>query len=144
MDLRLEQLGSQRAGLSRELQDRVNRTPWTENRLHYVVLKDLDQVAIILFDLVDVSDSAPGKTLVLYELWVAQDYRRQGIGSTLLKCADWIASSRGYTQILVRPEALSADMSTEELTKWYRERGFKECGDQPDVLCKEVNGTVSE
>ena len=130
MNLSLEELHEERQYLSPELRARADRTTWTENRLQYVVYQDGDQVAFLSFDL------PFEEGLVLYELFVTKEHRRRGIGSALIQEAERIASSRGYSQLVVRPEPLFKDMSMEQLIRWYEERGFTPCLNQLGVLRK--------
>jgi len=133
MDLRLEEMRDERPGLSAELQSRAFRTPWTDKRVQYVVYKGGNQVAILFFDLC-VCDG-----LVLYELFVAKEYRRRGIGTALIREAEVVASSRGYSQLVLRPRPLEDGLSCEQLVRWYRARGFTPSVDRPDLLRKEVH-----
>ena len=64
--------------------------------------------------------------LVLYELYVAPEFRRQGVGSTTLQIVEQIASEEGFLAIRVRPHPMEQTMSPQDLKAWYRSRGYVE------------------
>jgi GNAT superfamily N-acetyltransferase len=132
MTLHLEELYKERPYLSPELRARADETPWTQNRLQYVVYRNDDQVAFLSFDLLF------EEGFVLYELFVAEEHRRQGIGSALIREAEKIGSSRCYSQLVIRPEPLAKDISKEQLVRWYLAQGFTPFIDQPGLFRKEL------
>jgi len=56
-------------------------------------------------------------------IWVAPEYRRQGIGRALLDHAEGFLRARGHNALY------SSSVATEpEPQEWHRHMGFRECG----------------
>jgi ribosomal protein S18 acetylase RimI-like enzyme len=119
---------------SAELRARAREFPGREIDLRYLVRKAGDEVAFLWYDVFPTE-----VYLVLYELFVARAFRRQGIGSELIQHAEALAIERGYKQILVRPEPLSDEMTREQLIAWYERLGFTKMAGERGIYVKNVS-----
>lgn len=118
--LELKKLTSDLLPQREDLRQRALNNPQTEARLRYVVFRDVVEVAYLSFDLLPNADF-----LVLYELFVAKPFRRQGLGTEILRQAEAIAREHGRSRILIRPKPLALDISREQLQLFYQERGYQ-------------------
>ena len=101
--------------------------PWLEDRPRYIVRRGDEEVAFLAFDL-----CCPD--ILMYEIFIRQGYRGQGIGSLLIKEAADVGREYGCTRLLVRPEELLSEYPVNKLTDWYQKRGFAEVSDNPGLL----------
>ena len=74
--------------------------------------------------------------LFLYELWVLRSQRRDGIGTAALVQIEALASELRYSEILVRPSPLDAEIDADRLTRFYTSRGYTKWRHDPLVLAK--------
>lgn len=117
MQIEFEELGSQRTFALPELQARADGNPWSEARRQYRVQRNKQEVAYLSFDVFLPSE------INLYEIFVAAQYRGQGIGCACILFAIDLGKQMGKERLSVRPEPLS-EQSKEDLIEWYLRRGF--------------------
>jgi GNAT superfamily N-acetyltransferase len=104
-----------------ELRERATLSSKGRHTRHYIAFECGAEVAFLSLDVI------PGaEYFVLYEIFVPQRLRRNGIGSRLLKEVSAIARRGGYTKIALRPFPLEPGASAEMLKNWYKERGYSE------------------
>jgi GNAT superfamily N-acetyltransferase len=118
---------------ARELRARAGEFPGSEINLRYVVQRESEEVAFLWCDVDPAEDY-----FVLYELFVAERFRGQGIGSELLRRTQSLAAERGYKRILVRPKPLSREIKQEDLVKWYEKNGFTPMLGEPGIYIKDL------
>jgi ribosomal protein S18 acetylase RimI-like enzyme len=61
--------------------------------------------------------------LVLYEIFVPEQFRHRGVGSRTLTEAEKLARSHGYSRVLLIARPLE-DYPKERLVAWYQKHGF--------------------
>lgn len=133
LNFRFEELGSERTFVSSELQSIAKGSPLTKHRKQYKVYRDAVEVAYVDFDF----DRPEGNNL--YLLYVAKNFRNQGIGSECLKFAVQLTKDLGRPRLLVRPAPFGrkyknrAERKTAEkkLKQWYINHGFKPMRGKP-------------
>lgn len=76
-------------------------------------------VGFVTFELMRDQFEREGQDGIVHNLYVAEEYRDEGIGSTLLECAESVLRDRGADRI--RLELLLANERADE---FYRERGY--------------------
>lgn len=134
MKLEVLELNSASEISSPELRERAAiSVPGTEVSRSYIVRMSGNEVAFLSYDLM-----RDDKNLVLYELFVASRFRRQGIGSELIRHSIRMATKLGYRQLLVRPKPLAEGIAQEELVCWYERCGFVPAPEQPGAYIKAV------
>ena len=115
-NIRFEELGKERTFALHELQVRADTNPLAEECRQYRVLLDENEAAYLSFDVwLD--------ELNLYEVFVAEVLRNQGIGTRIISFAIDLGKQMGKTRLTVRPRPLS-DQPEADLVAWYLRRGF--------------------
>lgn len=76
--------------------------------------------------------------LVLYEIFVLQKYRCQGVASRTLAEVEQFAKSLKYKKITLSPSPLENEQSKPELICWYKKRGYVESQECPSELEKYI------
>ncbi|HAX61443.1 MAG TPA: hypothetical protein DCX95_02640 [Elusimicrobia bacterium] len=104
-----------------EIIDRIKNGSRCSLTKQYVVFVDKISVANAAIDFYPVEKGY----LVLYELFVSSNNRRQGIGSKILLKIEKIAKSNKYKKIIIRPKSLNKNIPEENLKKWYEKRGYQ-------------------
>jgi len=134
MQLEFIELRTHAEIISEELRARARQFPGRAIDLRYLVLKAGKEVAFLWYN------TFPTEFyLVIYELFVEERFRHQGIGSALIQHAESLATARGYRQILVRPQPLSDKITPEQLVGWYEKRGFTKMTDDRGIYFKNVS-----
>lgn len=131
MSLELRVIDNELKVDSEELNERIKQNPKTKYNKRYVAYIDKDEVGYLSFDMLPACSS-----LVFYELFVVSKFRGQKLGAELLKMADVIANELDYASIIMRPNALSEEMNTENLIRWYKKMGYVESHQDSDLLIK--------
>lgn len=120
-ELELRDLGYDAWPTRPDLKQRATCNVPAETRLRYVVLRGKEEVAFLSFDLIPTWDF-----LVLYEMYVAKPFRRQGIGTQILDLADDIARRHGRKSVVHTVGApLDSDISHKKLVQYFLDRGFQ-------------------
>jgi len=134
MKLEVVELNSASEISSAELRERAAQSvPGLEISRSYIVRMSGNEVAFVSYDLIPDDEN-----LVLYELFVASRFLRQGIGSELIRHSVGMATKLGYRQLFVRPKPLAKGIAQEELVCWYVRRGFVPAPAQPGAYIKVV------
>jgi GNAT superfamily N-acetyltransferase len=130
--IRFEELGSQRMFALPELQARADRNPLDEKRKQYRVWFGDDEVAFLTFDIF-----LPDE-LNVYEIFVAKKYRRQGVGSEVIRFAADLGRFMCKKRLSIWARPLS-DQSQEDLIAWYVRRGLKPTEDDHERLLMDLS-----
>jgi ribosomal protein S18 acetylase RimI-like enzyme len=118
---------------SEELRNRAGRNPATDHRLRFLLLQNKQEVGYLSFDL------WPSENyIVLYELYILSEFRRKGIGTTVLNKAEKIGIDLGNSLILLKPEPLSADITKTDLINWYIKIGYSPWTENPKLFAKKI------
>jgi GNAT superfamily N-acetyltransferase len=99
----------------------------------FAVREDGSEVAFLALDLIPDTDY-----LVLYEIFVPSELRRQGIGLRLLGEVENLARSLGYEKVTLFPSPLDSGYPESKLVAWYRRHGYATRPDCPTELEKRV------
>jgi GNAT superfamily N-acetyltransferase len=91
MELELHDLTSASEINSAELRDRARCVPGNEVSLNYLVRMLEEEAALLSYDAFPDRDH-----LILYELFVAERFRRQGIASELIRRSLQLVKELGY------------------------------------------------
>jgi GNAT superfamily N-acetyltransferase len=92
------------------------------------------EVGIMIVDLYD-----PPYPLFIYYIYVASNFRRQGIGSKLLSFAERMASKRGNPSVALQPNEIEKDYSIQTLRSWYIRRGYSDRESDPKRMAKIIS-----
>ena len=120
------ELGKERTFSLSELQSRADANPLAPGRKQYRVQVDQRDAAYLSFDIWD-------DQLNLYEIFVAESFRGQGVGSECIRFAVDLARGLGKPRVTVRPTPLSGQ-NKDDLIAWYARRGFVTAKDVPELL----------
>jgi GNAT superfamily N-acetyltransferase len=107
--------------------------PGNEVRLSYLVRMLGEEVAFLSYDAFPDSDR-----LILYEMFVAERFRGQGIGSELICRSLQLATELGYRRLFVIPKPLAEGITQQKLVRWYEERGFVPDPEQHGAYIMEI------
>ncbi|HLB05533.1 MAG TPA: hypothetical protein VJL62_02325, partial [Thermodesulfobacteriota bacterium] len=138
-----------------ELKKRVQESRKSRLTKHYKALSQSREVAFVSLDYWSylsllaarpVSDfafkslwSEPFQ-MFLYEIFVPQFARRQGIATAVLSEVERISTCEGLSAVRLRPSSLDSGITTEVLTAWYMRRGYVHDSDSLGVLVKTIGG----
>jgi len=93
---------------------------------HFVVYDDGHEVAFLSVDLrTDIN------LLVIYEIFVPQELRGRGIGTSVLLAAEKLGRDHGFPMATLIPKALGyapgdeRDRETVRLVAWYERHGYR-------------------
>lgn len=113
------------------IRERVEASSKSLRTKQYAVLENGLEVAFLSLDI------RPNvEYLVLYELFVPKEYRRQGIASQVLKDVEGVAKSLEYKKVTLNPSPLEKEHTKAELISWYKKRGYIERQECPSELEK--------
>ncbi len=113
------------------LKSRAENNPLRPSRRQYIIWLENKEIAYLSFDLFPEQHF-----LVIYEIFVANDYRNQGFGTQILADAEQLIQKWGYNKIKLVPKSLEPKTSGKKLAKWYKEKGFIEDPTNSQVLEK--------
>ena len=118
-----------------ELQRRARESTKSVKTIWYRAISDDREVAFVALDRWKELDH-----VVLYELFVPQRLRGQGFGTAVLREVECAARLEGFSNVRVCPRPLTSDINLEDLTKWYRQRGYQADPTVPSEMVKCVLG----
>jgi len=118
-----------------ELKKRIEESSHSRKTIHYRVTVDGKEVAFIALD----RWPELGQ-MVVYELWVPQRMRRQGIATTVLSETERITACEGLSVVRVHPATLDGSVTEETLFGWYSRLGYSRDSNIPSELFKIVGG----
>jgi len=102
-----------------ELRTRALISPKAKWTRHYVAYDDGREVAFVSLDI-----NARVDYLVLYEMFVPERLRTQGIGSRVLLEIERTARNLAYHKVTLLPQPIDPAISRDVLIGWYRKRGY--------------------
>jgi hypothetical protein len=102
------------------LRKRAQESSKSIKTIHYRCIADGQEVAFVSLD----RWPELGE-MVLYEIFVPRELRRQGIGSAALSEVENTAINEGMFLIRLRPRPLDGGISEADLAKWYSQRGYE-------------------
>jgi GNAT superfamily N-acetyltransferase len=120
--IRFEELREERPFTSAELQARAKANPWKKGRKQYRVWLGESEAAYLSFD-VFWDDQVN-----LYEIFVAAEFRKQGVGARCIRFAIDLAKELQKPRVTVRPGYIGGQ-SKDELRQWYIRKGFNPAKD---------------
>lgn len=85
-----------------------------------VLVGENEEVAFVVID----RWREPHNALVVYELFVTPRFRRQGIGSAILKKIERLADEEAFAKVSLFPAPLEPGTTRSDLTEWYIRRGY--------------------
>ena len=135
MNITLTQAKSPDDFESLELQKRTKESSRSRKTIHYKVSFEGREVAFLALD----RWPELGQ-MVVYELWVPQSMRRQGIAAAVLKETERITACEGLSIVRVHPVPLDHGITEEVLLKWYDQQGYLRDSNIPSELFKIVGG----
>jgi GNAT superfamily N-acetyltransferase len=122
-----EGLGKERTFALRELQTRADANPLADGRKQFRVWLGNREAAYLSFD------TGWEDQLNLYEVFVAEAMRGQGVGTEIISFAIDLCREMGKPRLTVRPTPLSKQ-SMADLVAWYMRRGFKSAPEGSQLL----------
>ena len=75
--------------------------------------------------------------LNLYECFVAREYRRQGVGTEIIRFAADLGRQMGKKQLSIRARPL-AEQSQADLIAWYTHQGLTPSTHDPEFLLMDL------
>lgn len=96
---------------------------WKTNGLTRLTLVTTDGIGKVQIDLCHRDDSRFGRTAFIWDLYVQEKYRRQGIAKLLMNHAIKRAKNFGFTSATLEWELGN---TPREIAWWYASLGFKE------------------
>ncbi len=117
------------------LKDRLDLSPSTPQTHHYRALASGWEVGFVVLDL------PPHQAeMVLYELFLIPNKRRQGFGTATLRAVEDFAWSSRRPNVFVLPRRIdSTSMSDSDLVQWYQARGYRQVSVGDPVLQKVID-----
>jgi GNAT superfamily N-acetyltransferase len=125
--VQFKELGKERTFSRPDLQVQADANPLAPGRKQYRVQVDQQEAAYLSFDMFW------GDQLNLYEIFVAESFRGQGVGSECIRFAVDLARELGKPRVTVRPTPLSGQ-SKDDLIACYVRSGFVPAKDAPELL----------
>lgn len=118
-----------------ELKKRAEESPRSRKTIHYKVSIEGREVGFLALD----RWPELGQ-MVVYEIFVPQSVRNQGIATAVLKETERITACEGLSIVRVRPFALDHGITEEALFNWYEQQGYTRDSNVPSELFKVVGG----
>jgi hypothetical protein len=118
---------------NRELQTRLESAPRSSVTQTMRIVDGSTELAFVVLDLWDDSPA-----VVLYELYVPSAQRGAGVGTTALRLVEQLALSLGRSRVDLRVHSLEPNVSDDELTNWYLNRGYGLSPDGSGLYSKSV------
>jgi GNAT superfamily N-acetyltransferase len=103
-----------------ELRKRAEESQKSRNTTHYCAIAHGREVGFLSLD----AWRDTGR-MVLYELFIATELRRQGMGSVLLTIVEEMARAEGLRRLTLRPKPLDQGITRQELVEWYLRKGYE-------------------
>jgi len=120
-DLKIIELRKSSDAKTAEIQERAEKGSACQLTKKYSVLVEELEVAYFALDWWPLHQSTD---FVLYELYVARQFRHRGIGARILAEVERLARANGYRQIVVQARPLE-NYPKSKLRQWYRRNGYK-------------------
>jgi GNAT superfamily N-acetyltransferase len=127
LNLRFEELTRSRTFQIPELAESAERNTWTPDRKQYRVWLNNREAAFVTFD------AFWPDRLVLYEMVVAKDLRRKGIGSAIIHFAIELAKQLNKPRLTVLVGQIG-DLTTKELRAFYAGCGLTPATGDPNAF----------
>lgn len=105
---------------------------------HYAYHENGNEVALLSFDIYDQREFPEIDYLIIYELYVPDTLRNQGIGTRALQAAERFAKELGFRRTFIRVAPLFNTRTQEEMLDWYERRGYKLIPGETDAMDKIV------
>jgi GNAT superfamily N-acetyltransferase len=87
---------------------------------HYIVTDEGSEIGFLSLDL-----APPDEPLVIYEIFVPNGRRGNGLGTHMLRAAEEVAYSLGYKWTLVIPKTMDDAFPQTDLEAWYRRNDYE-------------------
>lgn len=113
-----------------KLQEHVYRAH-NSRSTEYIVFIDEIEAALLSYE--DWSDRFEG---FIYEIYVLEEYRKNGLGTKLLKFAENKARLLKCNKIFLEPRPLDKNVTSEFLVSWYGKQGYQKHSLDVDKMFK--------
>jgi len=119
MEIELKELSLNSAIKDRALRKRAKECARISFTKHYIVLSGDKEIAYLAID------HMPGaEYLLLYEIFIKEELRSKGIGTTILSRVESLARELGYRKVVLHAESFDKKVSKKAIEKWYMKRGY--------------------
>lgn len=116
-----------------ELRARAERSTKSKNTTQYIYHLDNKEQAFISLD------RRPDiNALVIYEIYVATQFRKVGVAKKILGQIESVAENEGYGSVRLVPYPLDASISAKDLISLYLSCGYHPDLDIPSEMLKEI------
>lgn len=115
-----------------QLRERAKRAHGGRSR-EFVALKGSEEAGFLSYE--DWPEKEQG---FIYEIYVLENFRQQGIGQRLLEQVETHARTQGRKEVRLKPHALDVVPSTDALILWYSEAGYGRSPDEKGILVKQL------
>jgi GNAT superfamily N-acetyltransferase len=116
-----------------ELRIRAENSSKSRNTIHYRATIHGREVGFLSLD-----HWYDLRCMVLYELFIAVEQRRKGIGRALITIIEKRSKAEGLRWLRLRPEPLDQGISQQELVDWYLSIGYEWCQESNHDMQKEL------
>lgn len=116
------------------LRDRATRAHGPRSE-EFVALVRAEEAGLLSYE--DWSDRG---SAFVYEIFVLPNYRRQGLGAAMLLHAERYAVQLNCENIRLKPHALDREPTDAQLRAWYKNLGYSEMADDPELMEKRLPG----
>jgi GNAT superfamily N-acetyltransferase len=135
MHLQFIKLTSKKQICSIELRMRAKDFPGRKIDLRYLVRRRGEEVGFLWY-----MAFPSEKYLKVQEIYVAKEFRRQGIGLQLIGHAETLARRRKYEGLTLTPRPLDPEIDTERLVAGYEKQGFVKVDAERRIYRKLLGG----
>lgn len=133
MKLVLKELVNESVIIDRSLRKRARECARISFTKHYIVYSDDREVAYLAVDQIPGADY-----ILLYEIFIREEYRKKGIGSQILDRVEALGKEMGYNKVVLHVESFDRKVSKETIESWYRKRGYRTSEKLHKALEKEL------
>lgn len=105
---------------------------------HYAYCESGEELALVSLDIYDRRKFPEIDYLVIYELYVPDALRNNGVGSRALQAAERFAQELGFPKTFVRVAPLFKTRTQEAMMAWYERLGYTRVPGESDALVKVV------
>ncbi len=133
MEISLVPIEGQHSCDGPEIWERAAKFSGSISTVGYKVVSGQQEVAFVALDRLPQLE-----TLVLYELFVRVDNRRQGIGSAVLQDVERTARNEGFASVTLTAHPLDQSIEKHALVTWYLQHGYQKDAAIADQMFKEL------
>lgn len=139
MKISLERIEQSSCYETPELRERFKGIAKSKKTICYRAIHEGREVAFVALDRWPELNQ-----MVLYELFVPRDIRRQDFGTAVLGEVERIAQQEGFLTVRVSPQPLDNNIQPHVLIEWYRQRRYQVDPSAPGEMKKCVTLMAAE